>query len=263
MPSSVAPPSAAVMRSTQSTRTGQPERSKRRWPVGPGNTRPASRRDPERPRRGPSSPTGRRARIAPIPPPVRAMSAAPAPSPARQPRIAPITPEHPGLDDDHPPDLAAGHPGRAQDADLAHPLDDVHRERVDDPEAGHDDRHDRQGVEETEDLAERVADRPADGVEGVRLEGELARRRLEGRAGRRPPRRARSAPRTSRRRGRRTGPSRPTSRRAPSRRPCRAASARRSRPRAGRPSGRGQPDREPHRRAEARARAARPGCAAG
>ena len=42
--------------------------------------------------------------------------------------------EDAGLDDDRAPDLAAGHPGRAQDADLADALDDVHRQRVDDAE---------------------------------------------------------------------------------------------------------------------------------
>ena len=91
-----------------------------------------------------------------------------------QPRIAPTRPEHPGLDDDHPPDLRPGHPGGAQDADLADPLVHVHRQRVHDAEGGHDDRHERQRVEQPEDPGEGRVDRPGDPVDRVRLEGVAA-----------------------------------------------------------------------------------------
>ena len=47
----------------------------------------------------------------------------------------PTMPEDPGLDDDGPADLAAGHPGRAQDAELADALEDADRQGVDDARA--------------------------------------------------------------------------------------------------------------------------------
>ena len=84
---------------------------------------------------------------------------------ATTPRIAPASPSDAGLDDDRAPDLAAGHPGGAQDADLADAFDDVHGQRVDDPERGDEDGDDGERIEQAEDPAERVADGALDLVE--------------------------------------------------------------------------------------------------
>ena len=90
-------------------------------------------------------------------------------------------PEHAGLDDDHPPDLRPGHPGRPQDPDLADPFVDVHRQRVHDPERGHEDRDERERVEQPEDAGQGRVDGARDPVDRVGLEGS------------RPPRRSKAA----------------------------------------------------------------------
>ena len=86
---------------------------------------------------------------------------------------------HAGLDHDRAPDLAAGHPGRAQDADLADALEHVHRERVDDAERRDDDRDEGERVEQAEDTVERLADRALDPPQGHRLQGQRAGRVVE------------------------------------------------------------------------------------
>ena len=92
------------------------------------------------------------------PPPASTTRTRAGDQPGHDPEDRPDDAEDPGLDDDGPPDLAAGHPGRPQDAELADPLEDADRERVDDPERGDDDRDERQRVEQPEDLAEGVVD---------------------------------------------------------------------------------------------------------
>ena len=200
------------------TRTGRPARWTAGWRSVPDRPPPASRprrRGRARPRRSATGPSPTSSR-----PPASATISAPTTSPSAIPRTAPARPEDAGLDDDRAPDLATGHPGRTQDADLADPFDDVHRQRVDDPERGDDDRDDRQRVEQPEDAAERVVDGALDLVEGDDLEGERVGLAAERVAGRRPARPARSGPRTRRHRRRRDGRWRRSSRRASPRRPC-------------------------------------------
>ena len=55
-------------------------------------------------------------------------------------------------------DLPGRHPGRPEHPDLAHPLQDVHRQRVDDPERRDDDGHESEGVEQAEHAPEGVVD---------------------------------------------------------------------------------------------------------
>ena len=113
----------------------------------------APRRARTRPRRQATGPPRRD----PSDRPTGATIRPPTTMPVATPHIAPDEPGDPGLDDDRSPDLAARHPGRAQDADLADPLEDVHRERVDDPERRDDDGHQRQDVEQAEHAIERLA----------------------------------------------------------------------------------------------------------
>ena len=106
-------------------------------------------------------------------PPARTTIIAPTTRPSDDPEDRPGEAQHPGLDDDRAPDLATGHPRGTQDADLTDTLDDVHGQRVDDPERG-DDHGDRgEGIEQPEDPSERVADGAFDLVERHDLEGEL------------------------------------------------------------------------------------------
>ncbi len=105
-----------------------------------------------------------------MPPPASADHQTADDDPERDPEDRSGQTQDAGLDDDRAPDLATGHPGRAQDPDLADPFDDVHGQRVDDPERGHEDRDDRQRIEQTEDAAERVVDGARDLVEGHDLE---------------------------------------------------------------------------------------------
>jgi hypothetical protein len=87
------------------------------------------------------------------------------------------------LHDDGAPDLTDRHPRRPQHADLPDPLQDVHRERVYDPQGGHDDRDDRQRVEQPEDSPERGVDGAGHPIEWIRLEGERSGRLLASRPG--------------------------------------------------------------------------------
>ena len=110
----------------------------------------------------------------------------------------PTRPRIPASTTTDPPDLAAGHPGRPQDADLADALEDVHRQRVDDAERGDDDGDDRERVEQPEDPAERVVDGALDPVERRRLEGEVRGQRRRARRGAAAASRpARSGPRSA------------------------------------------------------------------
>ena len=123
------------------------------------------------------------------------------------------------LHDDGPAHLADRHPGRPQHADLADPLEDVHRERVDDAQRGDDDRDDRQRVEQPEDSAERGIDGARDTIERIGFEGQRPGRLLAAEAGHPPRGPARSGSRRRPRRRRRAGSSRRSSRRAPPRPP--------------------------------------------
>ena len=141
------------------------------------------------------------------------------------------------------------HSGRPQHAELADPLEDVHRERVDDAERGDDDGDDRQGVEQAEDPAEGDVDGARDAARAASARGPTPWRARRPSAGRRPRGRARSGPRARRRRRRRATPSRPSSRRGSSRRRSPAASARRCRrPAAAGPGRRRSRGRAPTRR---------------
>ena len=157
----------------------------------------------------------------PSPPPASTTSSAADDEPGDDPEDRAGDAEDPGLDDDRAPDLAAGHPGRAQDADLADPLEDVHGQGVDDPEGGDEDGDDRERVEQPEDPAEGVVDGARDRLERARLEGRARGPSAStARPGRRRRARVRSGPRRRRRRRRRSRPSRRASRRGSPRRPC-------------------------------------------
>ena len=82
------------------------------------------------------------------------------PRPAIEPDDPADHAEDPGLDEHAAPDLATAHAGGPQDAELADSLPGVHRERVDDAEAGDDDGGERQQVEQAEHAVERVAAAP-------------------------------------------------------------------------------------------------------
>ena len=141
------------------------------------------------------------------------------------------TPSDPRLDDDRcATTWRRVMPGRAQDADLADPLDDVHGERVDDPEGGDDDGDEGERIEQAEDAVRgRLADRSLDAVErdGSSASAGLGRERSAPArtvgARRRSGRRSASAPATPKARSRR---GQPTSDRLARR--SREASARRS-----------------------------------
>ena len=78
--------------------------------------------------------------------------------PATMPDEAPASPTTPASTTTERQTWRRRHPGRAQDADLAHALDDVHRQRVRDAERRDDHGDERERVEQPEDAVERVVD---------------------------------------------------------------------------------------------------------
>ncbi len=75
--------------------------------------------------------------------------------PSGIPSVAPSSAVIDRLVADHPARLAAGHPDRAQHAELARALEDGQDERVDDPEEADDDREREQDVEQVEHAVDR------------------------------------------------------------------------------------------------------------
>ena len=68
------------------------------------------------------------------------------------------------LEADHPLDPVVGHADDAQQAELAAPLEDRQRQRVDDADERDDDAHQQQPVDGVDEEVEDRADQPADGV---------------------------------------------------------------------------------------------------
>ena len=183
------------------TRTGRPARWTAGSPDGPG--RPAASIATTTPRTSATPIVEPRdaARSTSVRPPARTTISAADDEPEHDAEQRPGETEDPASTTTDPPDLAAGHPGRTQDADLADALDDVHGQRVDDARAR------RSSTATTASASNSPKIRASASLDRAlrcgragrprgRARGGCGRRRV---AGRRPAHRARSARRRRRR----------------------------------------------------------------
>ena len=142
----------------------------------------------------------------------------PRPGPRNHPDDRADRPEDGRLKHHESPRLTPGEASGPQEAQLANSLQHVHRERVDDPEPGHNQGdHGESGPQQRKEAVHGRPNGPRDSQERCRFQRARARERLEARPPRPPPGRAHSGPRRRRR------PARPR-RCVASRQPTRTAS---------------------------------------